>query len=160
MLKRLKNTKGASLTELIVGMLVLSIIMLAVITVFLPVYNAFVHANNLAEVNNLLNALSSVIMSDIESARAAPEQDPGTGILTIPIRSGVAPVEYDAPTGLLTRHGAEVFDTGFYKRKTVAIDLQDDGAISGIVEVTLTIFDRDGFEMATRTYAARPMGLQ
>jgi hypothetical protein len=155
------------MTELIVAMLVLAIIMLAVTTVFLPIFNIFVHTNNMAEVNTLMNSLSAVIMSDVENANGAiRDAESGVGIL-IPRINGH--IEYTGG-GLLLRNGTPVFAEGFYRRKEVEIFpiVDDEGEviiINGVVTITLVIWqtdragDRQGM-MATREFAARPVGMQ
>jgi prepilin-type N-terminal cleavage/methylation domain-containing protein len=155
MLKPLKNNKGVTLTELVVGMLVLAIIMLAVTSVFLPIYNAYVHANNMAEVNNLMNALSSVIMSDVESA--GPGGITPGNPFTVKTRENIT---YSLTDGgfLLRQQGAnpprEVFNRGFYRRNS--IDAMTLGPPDANRMVTLTL----GVGGVTRTYTARPIGLQ
>jgi type II secretory pathway pseudopilin PulG len=167
MFKALNNKKGATLTELVVAMLVMSIIMLSVTTVFLPIYNAYAYANNLAEVNNLLDSLSSVILSDLENASGDVTWN-GTA-LTIPVRGGasvtytIRTISAELPGGLLQRNGADVYAAGFYRRKTVGLDAETDvndvvTDINGAITVTITIYDRDGV-MASRDYAARPVGM-
>ncbi|MCL2002829.1 MAG: prepilin-type N-terminal cleavage/methylation domain-containing protein [Oscillospiraceae bacterium] len=155
MLKRLNNQKGVTLTELIVAMLVMSIIMLAVTAVFLPMYNAYINANSMAEVNNLLNALSSVIMNDIEDAEDI-DWDDDDGTLTITRVGAPREIHYTigtgAAAGLLLRNGTPVFAGEYYKGKTVQIGYAEEAA--GISAVTLTILG------VTRTYAARPVGMQ
>jgi prepilin-type N-terminal cleavage/methylation domain-containing protein len=162
MLKALNNKKGVTLTELVVAMLVMSIIMLSVTTVFLPVYNAYTYANNLAEVNNLLDSLSSVILSDLENASGDVRWD-GTA-LTIPTRHGGAGVTYTVNDELLERNGTPVYARGFYKAKTVELDAEADvnniitPGPNGAITVTIIIRDRTGV-MAIRDYAARPVGM-
>jgi prepilin-type N-terminal cleavage/methylation domain-containing protein len=151
MLKRLNNKKGVTLTELIVAMLVMSIIMLSVTSVFMPMYNAYVHANDMAEINNLHNALSSVIMNDIENAWDIGWVG-GTRTLSIATRVNAAPnVIYTIDNGRLMRNGSEVFDERFYRRNAVNIGYRRDGDIAYVM---LTV---NGYN---REYAARPVGLQ
>jgi prepilin-type N-terminal cleavage/methylation domain-containing protein len=162
MLRVLKNRKGATLTELIVAMLVLSIIMIAVTTVFLPTYNAYVHANNFAEINLLLDTLSAYIISDVESAREVVSLDPLEIRTNMFIRYGTNNHQLTRRVGDLTNPFVPVLDGGYYRRKGVEINSEENG---GIVTVTLTIFEvnRDGTrggDMATRAYVARPIGLQ
>jgi type II secretory pathway pseudopilin PulG len=173
MFKRLNNKKGATLTELIVGMLVLSIILLAVTSVFLPLYNAHVYANDMAEINALLNSLSAVIISDIERATGGITLTGGT--LTIPVRAD-EDIIYDTnyPPGdserqflqRRIRRGASpgtwapVFDPGFYRRMDVTIG--NSAAVlpgDGLFSFVLVISDRTG-EVERREYTARPIAWQ
>ena len=157
MLKRIMNQKGMTLTELIVAMLVMSIIMLAVTAVFLPIYNAYVNANELAEVNLLLNSLSAYIMSDLENARDEPALDTPYGTLTINTRIGVA-CAYATEDNVLTRNSVPVLDEGYYKKKGAAIKSLD--VSDGICTVELALLDRNGAEIISRAYSAKPVGLQ
>jgi len=67
-IRRVLNIKGVTLIELIISMIVMAVIMIAATTVFMPILQAYQRANNLAEVNTLLDNISSLIMSDVASA--------------------------------------------------------------------------------------------
>jgi Tfp pilus assembly protein PilW len=159
MLKRLNNKTGATLTELIVGMLVLSIVLLAVTSVFLPMYNAHTYANDMAEINALLNSLSSVILSDIESANGI-EFDEDEGTLTILVSGTDVLYDTDADPDtarrILRRNDVPVFDAGFYRRMSVAIENGEQNG--GVFSFELVVSDRLG-EVERREYTARPVGL-
>ena len=154
MIRRLRNKKGMTLTELIVAMLVMSIIMLAVTTVFLPIYNAYVNANELAEINSLLNSLSSYVMSDLENAREVPDFDDNTLVIDTRIT-----VTY-ATNGdnILTRNAVPILDAGFYKRKGARIAGFTE--LDGVFTIELALVDRNNVEIIRRSYSAKPIGLQ
>jgi prepilin-type N-terminal cleavage/methylation domain-containing protein len=166
----IKNKKGLTLMEMVVAMVVMSIIMMAVMTVFLPTYNAISNALEVAEVNSLFNSLSSVILSDIESARGIGG---GDGAFTVTTRVNVqyvygldvVPDGEGRIRGRLTRGTnisgnpglpVPVFAEGFYKRKTIGVSCVE---ANGRVTLSLTLYDRNGFEIANRTYIAHPVGL-
>ena len=67
-LKQTLNKKGLTMMELIVGILVLTIIMTAVTSIFAPMLRAYQRANNLAEANTILDNLANEIMYHITQA--------------------------------------------------------------------------------------------
>jgi prepilin-type N-terminal cleavage/methylation domain-containing protein len=158
MLKRVLNQKGITLSELIVTMLVMSIIMLAVTTVFLPMYNAYVNANEMAEINALFNTISALVMDDVENAGEIDDS-------TFTLKYGGAPsITYtvDAAEGFLRRNGSLILEPGYYRNKRVDIDIVS-MPLSGTCTVTLSIYNREGdpsLDAITRSYVARPIGMQ
>ncbi|MCL2820897.1 MAG: prepilin-type N-terminal cleavage/methylation domain-containing protein [Oscillospiraceae bacterium] len=60
--------KGITLIELLVAMVVMIVIMTAAVSIFAPMYQAYQRANNLAEVNTLLDNISALIMDDVARA--------------------------------------------------------------------------------------------
>jgi prepilin-type N-terminal cleavage/methylation domain-containing protein len=68
LIRRIPGNKGVTLIELMLAMLVMAIIMIAATTVFAPMLQAYQRANNLAEVNTLLDNISALIMNDVASA--------------------------------------------------------------------------------------------
>ncbi|MDR0325900.1 MAG: type II secretion system GspH family protein [Oscillospiraceae bacterium] len=164
MLKRLKNKQGVTLTELIVAMLVMSIIMMAVTTVFLPMYNAYVNANELAEVNTLLDNLSAIIMSEVADLTEIINEGSTFTIRTNVNGTNRYVTYFIDSNGFLRRSTTNdqsnarlVLDEGFYRNYTVDIDFRRSGDVC-IVE--LTLYNRGSTEGTSREYVARPIGLQ
>jgi len=67
-IRQIFNIKGVTLIELIVAMIVMVTIMIAVTSIFAPMFRAYQRANNLAEVNSLIDNISALVMNDIASA--------------------------------------------------------------------------------------------
>jgi prepilin-type N-terminal cleavage/methylation domain-containing protein len=160
MLKRLNNRKGVTLTELIAAMLVLSIIMLAVSMVFVPLFNAYVRANNFAEINTILDNISAVILSDLANAAEVPVFEEDEGMLTIEARPRV---QYSMDGDIIVRdvggRGSQpIFHEGFYRNNSVRIDDYSDDTLT----LVLGELRRDGTfgEIVRRSYAVRPLGLE
>ncbi len=67
--KLLRSSKGVSLMELVVAMMVFSILVMAVSTVFLPMLQTYYHAVDFAETNPLLDEISNTLLTDINQAK-------------------------------------------------------------------------------------------
>ena len=174
MLKCIKNQKGVTLVELIVAMIVMSIIMMAVTAVFAPIYQTYIEANELAEVNSLLDTISAVIMDDLADA-TVPAPAPITATLsdTSGVILGISsqPVaNYRVNNGLLERNTKDftnegdwfpIYAQGFSRNKNVEVVFSEAG---GVCTVTIILTDNRpaklGREVARRSYVARPVGLQ
>ena len=149
------------MVELIVGLLLFMILTTAVSTLFLPMLRAFSRANDLAEINMLLDSVSNEILGDVRVADIVKIDS--SGIATELKVDNVA--EYSVDGGLLTRNGWAVFDRGYYKGKTVALEyLAEDGTAlpDGRVEdpfvVRITLFYSSGDVASIRDYAVHPIG--
>jgi prepilin-type N-terminal cleavage/methylation domain-containing protein len=158
---RLLRRKGLTLMEMLMAMLVLSIITVAVSSVFMPVYMIYARANDLSEINTLLDNLSAVIMGDVEDAtevEAAPFKITFGGSPAA-VYSIVDESDHPAAVGYLYRDDGvvegKVLEPAFYKGKRVAIA---HGEAGGLVTVTLTLYS-NGTVMASRSYAARPLAM-
>lgn len=68
MYKKLKSTKGLTLIELIVGMLMFAIIVTTVTMMMAPTMNLFSRTTDLAERNALLDNIANMIINDMETA--------------------------------------------------------------------------------------------
>lgn len=173
MMKLLKNKHGMTMIELIVGMLVFSIIAISVSTILVPTLRAYAKANDLAEINTLLDNLSAEILDDISRADKVTLSGGSTNLR---IETNVNTVIYDigasAPNeGLLCRDGTPVLHEDYYKGKTVRLEcyqddksaLLDDGTIShdtisdgtmpSTFYVRMTLISSEGNDMASRDYA-------
>jgi len=180
MLALLRSRRGVTLMELIVSIVVISLIMLAVTTVFGPFLQAFRRANSLAETNPIFDTISMLIQHDMQSAFGVAGIAPAAGVavngdyMTIRrvehrviyrltqcgcncgldvIERSVSAPEADDPTF------SPLFDCNFYRGKQVVFAWDWDKP-NGIVTLTL---DLDNLEinqaMAPRRYVFRPPGL-
>ena len=152
LLQKLKNNRGATLIELIVGMIISVIVLAAASAVMAPMMRVFMKSNELAEMNLLLETLSGYIIADMN--RATDDIVENSGV--IEITTGVEVIEYAINVdGVLERNGAAVLDAGFYKGKK----LDENMAFTPGYTFTLTVLDRNGDEMASREFAVNPLGI-
>ena len=169
MIKILKNKKGLTLVELIIGMVVLSIILIMASAVLLPTLQFQRRANELAEQNALLDNLANQIVYDLSRA-VEPVLFSG-GVLKIPVgAAGGGEVIYTVNSiGLIERQTAgeaiaqpllpNRFHRGLMVDNISLVQVDDtDLDIPGIVyELTVSLVnDNTTF---TRDYIVRPLGL-
>jgi len=159
-LRRIFDAKGMTLIELVVSVLVLSVIMIAVTSVFAPILRTFERANNLAEANTLLDNISALVMEDVACATGVTG---GSGAFTIKTTHEIR--YYTNAAGILCRSApgfdGPVLHRDFYKYSgdetafTISAACVHSG---GLVTITLTLTATDGWSL-TRDYTARPVGL-
>lgn len=170
MRKILKSRKGMTLIELTIGLVVFSIIILAVSATLTPTLRAYYNATELAEVNNLLDSLSAELLSDAAGAKTnfagnsnlSVSGSPGAQTLTI------GPVSYSVDaSGVLQRRGSDgidrpVLDAGFYKNKQLTVDYTLDEIPGSPVTLTvrMTLTRTGGSLLAARDYTVVPIGLR
>ena len=65
LVKAVKNKKGLTLMELIVGILMFSIISVAISMLLAPILSSYARANDFAEYNALLDNIANQIIDDI-----------------------------------------------------------------------------------------------
>jgi len=165
MKKRLFNKKGVTLIEMIVSVFVLSIILVAITTMFIPVLQTYARANNLAEANTLLDNISLLIMEDVANATSVTP-GPADPDIVLPdetlftIKTSYYIEYYTNASGILCRRtgvfDAPLLPADFYKKNRVTAACTID---SSLVTITLTLYAADGWEHE-RSYSARPVGLQ
>jgi len=153
-IKMLSGNKGVTLVELIVSMFVLSLIMVAVTTVFAPMLRTYERANNLAEANTLLDNISVLVMDDIANATSITQTGAVFAVVT------THRITYEVVDGVLTRSALSsdqipVLDPGFYRNSRIEAGLASTG---GLVTLTLRLISNDGWELE-RDYTIRPVGL-
>lgn len=172
LLSILKLKKGMTMIELVVGMLIFAVIASSVAAVLVPTLNAYMKANELAEVNTLLDNLSEEMLSDIARATAVSVDDvAGNGKITI--ITGIGNIDYYVDTGVLCRAGGAgdvpVLEKRYYKGKSVAIDYLGQDGITEVdtadeiktpFYIRLTISSDKGGSIASRRYAANPVGFK
>ena len=182
-IKRALNKKGLTMMELIVGILVLTIILVAVTSIFAPMLRAYQRANNLAEANTILDNLAAFILDDIARAgEILPLDDRilGNGDVTPPIPPPVITPELTISSSALTvifdvaiepESGRQILwreDVGrlyrspvlapeFYRNTHLDIGWTVDRTYC-LVTITLRLYSDDGWQRE-RTYAIRPLAL-
>lgn len=159
MIKILKCKKGLTLTELLAGMLIFTIVALSVTAILSPSLRVYIKANELAECNTLLDNLANQIISDLSEAIVPldlPDIDNELLITTDPSYDIIYTVSSD---GVLLKNGNPVLAKDFYKKKSVHFSCVS--AESSEIAYTLTVIimsDKDG-EMIRREYAVKPIAL-
>jgi len=166
-MKRVYNRKGITMIELMVSMIVLSIVMIAVTAVLMPMYRNYQKANNLAEINIILDTLSALVMNDIAGAISI---DPPSGSTesgaalrinaSFDIIYTVMVMNTDNGNSILMRsaRGGEaqaLLEEEFYKNNSISAKWTVE---DGLVEITLKLTSAEG--EWERTYKARPVGLE
>jgi prepilin-type N-terminal cleavage/methylation domain-containing protein len=172
MMKVLKNKKGITLVELMVGLLLLSIIVAAAGSTIAPMLKVYSKANEIAEWNTLLDNLANQMVSDLSEMTVPIEDQPGAGAgpwsdnitFTAGFRTITYAVSKDNPLwddGMLERNGILVLPEDFYKRKIVSFILNDagnHGEIAYMLTVRIEPSDGEGATIS-RDYAVRPLVL-
>jgi len=160
--KQVFNNKGVTLVELIVAMVVMTVITISVAAVLMPLHSYYKRANDLAEVNTILDNISSLIMSDVANAsRINPEPSaPANAFLIVTTTRNII-YAYD-DDGLIIRSSVSgafipVLDKGYFKNKNVTVSCT---VSEGLVTIIISLTDDDGFWNVQRSYAARPVGMQ
>jgi type II secretory pathway pseudopilin PulG len=161
-LRILKNKKGMTLMELIVGSMMFAIIAITVTSVLSPMLRAYVRANDIAEYNTLLDSVANRIISDLSESIYPPIisgnnqvtiRKPHNVIYTVPASGDNA--------GILHRDGIPVFSGHYYKNKSVSFIVTQNTSAGVGVSYTLTVTiirDSDGFPIP-RNYTVRPLAL-
>ena len=108
MIRVIRNNKGLTLVELVIGMVVLTIILTMVVSIVMPMMQFQRRANLLAEQNSLLDNLANQIIYDISMATSiittletinAPAAPGISAPLLIPVSaSSGSEIEYDIET--------------------------------------------------------------
>jgi len=174
-LSKLNNKKGLTLMELIVGMLMFSIIAVAVSMTLAPTLFAYMRANDFAEYNSLIDNIANQIISDMSQSTVAPPaaeldlwvENEARGI-TITMNTRI--VRYTIDNGALMKESSgtvsPVFSDDFYKRKNVSFMLTIPDSINTdeMTAYILTVRLREDSDPASafelsREYAIRPLML-
>jgi prepilin-type N-terminal cleavage/methylation domain-containing protein len=164
-LKTLKSKSGVTLMELIVGVVIFAIITTAVSAVLAPMLRAYSHANELAELNALLDTIANPIKNDMSDATDPLEKLGIDNEILIPINTNTIKYTIGGDGVLLCSVNDSppmpVLPKTFYNNKSV--DFRVIRIDPPEAAYTLTIIIRsdrdDGREMARRDYAVRPLVL-
>lgn len=172
--KLLKNKKGMSLLEVIIGMMMFTMIASSVIGIMISTLRTHTMANDLAETNSLLDSLSAEILSDLGDAVEAEVSGQRLTITTDTIE-----IEYDVDSeGFVTRGGVRTLSEQYYKGRTARLEYYNASVdpisligysgsnpiipaapVPSKLVVRIILFDRDDNPTASRDYAAMPLGL-
>jgi len=159
-MKNALNKEGLTLLELIITILVMSIIIIAVTSVFAPMLNAYRRANNLAEANTLLDNIALIIISDLSNARDVSKNEAQfiiTNISNVNVIYEVRPIEgRDVLWRIIDDVETLVFDVSFYGTTQIEIVWKPD---YGSVTFELMLISDDNW-VRERTYTVRPVGMQ
>ena len=164
-LRRVLNNKGLTLVEMILALLVFAIITVAAASFFGPTLKAYIQANDLAEVNTLLDTIATIVMEDLVSATEVSTATPtGISFMLITTHEITYAVVTDSETnrGVLERTGFDaiprpILDPGFYGNISLheaSLERDDD-----ILILKLVLGTEDGWT-TSREYAVRPVGLR
>lgn len=166
MIKALKNKKGITLIEILVGSSLFAIIAATAFAALTPMMLAFSRANDIAEYNMILDTVGNRIVSDMAQASNVIGTLPSTDTITLTIR-GSSTVVYFIQNGILHRRigtGADpvpVFPPDFYGGKTVSFTVEGTKPDYTVIVTVNPAEDRMGATAAvvTREYAVRPLRL-
>ena len=170
MFKRLRhitgNSRGLTLLELIIAMLVLSIIMTVAFSMFAPMFRAYERANNLAEVNSLMDNVAALIIDDLANATEAPD-DSVTHLrfrTTYFVEFAARPANQDSDQLVISKQirnsepWIPVLPVMYYKGNSMIIEYIDI-TNTGVIIFELTLRSPDDW-VRTKEYAVRPVGLE
>jgi len=166
-LRRLGDTRGVTLIELVFAIFVMSIILVSVTAIFAPMLRFYERANNFAEANTLLDNLSNLIMDNIASATEITiDSNPSTKSFTVRAQHEITYEVND--DGILVWTGSSglsipVLPRDYYKvgraGTVFTVDVDCDADASGLVTITLTLISADGWSV-DRSYVSKPVGLK
>jgi hypothetical protein len=162
-----------TLIELVVGILMFTIISIAVSMMLAPILSSFTKANDFAEYNALLDNIANHLINDLSQSTSEPvftegdwaEDDHGI-FLSIFTQNRI--IRYAVMGGILQREGLDVnnetilrdvFSEDFYRRKLVSFMIETDETpemTAYFITVRLTERGNAGFEIQRR-YAVRPL---
>jgi len=167
-MKVLKNKKGITLVELLVGLLLLSIIVAAAGSTIAPMLKVYSKANEIAEWNTLLDNLANQMVSDLSEMTVPIEDQPGAGPWSdnITFTAGWRTITYtvDANGMLLKSINSAaphlVLPADFYKRKSVGFSIREEVPERAyMLTVSITPPAGETGETISRDYAIRPLVL-
>lgn len=149
--KKLRTKSGATLSELLVAIAVLSLVTLAVavgINASLRVYRQSV---DLSDAQTLTSTLSQALMDELRYARDIRTED-GRVVYTSTSYGLNASISVD-PSGQLLVSGSPLVGSGSYAGLTAGIQLEYNGTY---IEVMLTISNADG-PIYQAVFSVRPL---
>ena len=157
--KILISNKGMSLVELIIGMFIFSVVVTSAIAIMVPILRTMARANQLAEVNPLLDNIANQIIRDLSASTLAPIYDDNELFITI---DGSDSVEFTIEDDILIRNGDAVLPSQFYKGNALSFTVDEkedeDNEIGLVYELTIILTDTTG-AVFSRTYDVRPLVL-
>lgn len=159
MMKNLKEKKGMTLIELIVGMMMFAILTAAVSAVLVPMLRVYARANEFAECNTLLDNVANQIIKDLSNATKELDLSADETILiTIELDEIIYTV--DNSNGVLLKNGIPVLSKSYYKNKSVNFSCVSISSSAGTAYMLTVIISSDeNGEMIRRDYAVKPLAL-
>ncbi|MCL2084511.1 MAG: prepilin-type N-terminal cleavage/methylation domain-containing protein [Oscillospiraceae bacterium] len=160
----LRNSKGITLVELLVGMMLLSVIAAAASVVLVSIVPIFTDANDFAEYSTMLDDVANHIISDFSEMSTATSLSSAENHLSFnTFNSGTVvyttidpTIDPDDPGGRLWKTGVLVFPDIYYKGKGIGFEMEEaDPAEAGYV-LTVRVFNKYGEEALSREYAVKP----
>lgn len=133
--RHIKNKKGMTLIEIILGISLFSILSVTTSAIIGPVMSAVKDVSSYSEVNGLLDNLANEITSNLAEA-AVVSYDNDSGKLTITTTSyHVVEYEVDKEEKIIYKNGAPLIAKGFYNGNIVNFGLYDADSISDIADI-------------------------
>lgn len=173
--KVLKSKSGMTLTELLVGMLIAALLMASISAVLVPTLKIYKTANDLAEMNTLLDNLANQITSDFSIAKTVNFTDTGEAWIAVITKTNDSYITYSVnDDGILCRDATPVLAEGFYKNKEVSVEYYNGEDYDGLTEldssslnpvgakefiIRIILSEKGGSEMIRRDYAVKPIML-
>lgn len=165
MIKVLKNKKGITLIELIVGLMLFAIVTAAASAVLAPLLSVFAKVNELSECNTLSDIVANQIIGDLFNATVeieGLEDDDDELVNEIKIiGSNLGIITYKIDTnGVLLKNDISVLSKTYYKNKSVSFScaLSSIGAEKAYILTVTVLSDKEG-KMISRDYAVRPLAI-
>lgn len=136
MKRHLKNCKGMTLVELVIGIAVFAIFSLGAVSILVPVLNTYAHTAEFAELEVLAGTIGEYLVSDIGLAKEIlPIED--SAILRIRKTAGGETVYAVNEEGILTVNDVPAFAKEYYKGYKVALEFTQNGNVTAI-QIDLT----------------------
>jgi len=169
--RKVKNNKGLTLIELVVGLIIFGIISVAISMILAPTLFAYMRANDFAEYNALLDNVANHMINDISQITDIIDEnelgswidgDTNTGVITLLQSTQIIQYTVNENGALIKDH--PVFSEDFYKSKklSVRIDYSDTNTATNDIAYILTIRLTEDNTMSNlfqieREYAVKPL---
>lgn len=164
--KALRNRRGVTLVELIITMALFSIITAAAAALLPPTLASYAKANELAELNTLLDTLTT----ELSAAMAGIDTEPtlSTDGTQITLTTGTNSATYSTNNGVLfcqrdSGTAQAVLQGGYYKNKQLAVAFTytvtpatPTVPASAIIQTTLSLTLADGGTL-DRSFSVKPL---
>lgn len=174
----LKDHRGMSLIELMIGMFVFAVVITATLYIFVPLMDTMVRSNEVAEYNTLFDNVANLIISDISSLTLMPggNLDLNDGPVSLNTnrlitydKDSIQDSDTGMREGTIRRNGNPLLPERFAGERTdisfrLALDSDPDIEVVYLLTVSLTRRNPRTGEInenltITRDYAVRPLVL-
>lgn len=148
--KLLRDRRGVTLAELIVTMAIFALITAATAALLVPTLSSYAKANELAELNSLLDTLSTELTGAMSASDHPP--DIAADKAQVTLYAAGSSTSYYIQNGILYRQpgntaGGPVLQPGYYKNKQLSLEFsytQTTTPPSAILTTKLRLTLRDG----------------